>query len=114
MAGYSPVYSAPFIQYTASTPNQSFLVPEGFTAVVRQISVAQEIADWYAYVNIQDSEAAPDLTIWLGVAAGAETYVAGEGRWVVPEGGLITLGYGTLGTIPSGYVGGYLLRNQLT
>lgn len=105
------VFSQAFILYTASTPNSSFIVPAGYTAVVRQISVAQDIGDWYAYVNIQDSEAAPVLTIWIDTALAVVNYTSAEGRWVVPGGGVISLGFQTLGSVPSGYVGGYLLRD---
>lgn len=114
MPSYSPVFSQAFIQYTHSTPNEAFEVPSGFTAVIRQISVAQEIGSWYAYVNIQDSEAAPVLTVWIEEAAAVVNYAAGEGRWAVPGGGIITLGISTIGSVPSGYVGGYLLRNTLS
>lgn len=114
MPSYSPVYSAPFINYTPSTPNNAFEVPTGFTAVVRQISVAQEIAISYAYLDFQDSGAAPSYTVWLGEPAGIPTYVAQEGRWVLNEGGIMTLSVVTLGTATSIYVGGYLLRNTLS
>jgi hypothetical protein len=111
---YSPVFSQPFVQYTASTPNPSFEVPAGFTAVVRQISCSQEITDWLLNVSIQDSEAAPAMVIFSEHQAGIETYVAGQGRWVVPEGGIISIYLSSLGEVPAVYVGGYLLRNTLT
>lgn len=108
---YSPVFSSPFVQYTSASPNSSFIVPDGFTAVVRQISGNQDVGDYIVWVSIQDSIAAPQLTIWQETAVGAFVNWAAEGRWVVPQGGVIVVHTTALGTSPSFYVGGYLLRN---
>lgn len=105
----SPVYSQAFILYTASTPNNSFEVPGGYTAVIRQISVASDISAWYTEVFIQDSMEAPALSIWLAYQAGTANYVSTEGRWVCPPGGIISLIMSDFGSVPSCYVGGYLL-----
>jgi hypothetical protein len=108
---YSPVYSAPFIQYTPDTPNGSFAVPAGFTAVVRQISIVQGIGGYSWACNIQDSEAAPELTIAAGTDIGVNVVDAREGRWVVPGGGIISAIASAVGDSVSIYVGGYLLTN---
>ena len=114
MTSYSPVYSAAFVQYTPSTPNLEYEVPAGFTAVVRQISGVQEVGATAMYVQIRDSVDAPALTIAQDYDYGAyESWIV-EGRWVVPENGLITFGASTIGSQLSAYVGGYLLRNVLT
>lgn len=108
-----PVYSSPFIQYTSETPNDQYEVPSGFTAVIRQISIAQPdlATGWWVY--IQDSPEAPGLTIATGELSGFMNYGAAEGRWVVPEGGIITVNLESLGSTPSCYVGGYLLTGSI-
>jgi len=106
------VYSVGFVEYTHDTPNASYDVPDGFTAVIRQISGTQEVGTYDLAVIIQNSEAAPGLTIWQQTGIGALTYVAAEGRWVVPGGGIITIDASAVGSTPSFYVGGYLLRND--
>jgi len=110
----NPVYSAPFILYTNAAPNTSFIVPAGFTAVVRQISGYQTIGGWEMAVAFQNSEAAPSYVVaWLG-QAGDFNYVAQEGRWVLGEGGIMDCGVSELGSTFSFYVGGYLLANSYT
>jgi hypothetical protein len=111
---YSPVFSQAFIEYTHDTPNAQFEVPEGFTAVIRQWSVSQEISDWLFQVFINNDADAPNLVIVNENQAGINTYLAGEGRWVVPGGGLINIFLSSVGEVPCCYVGGYLLRNTLT
>jgi hypothetical protein len=111
---FSPVYSAAFIEYTPETPNQQFLVPPGFTAVVRQCSCYQNIGAFLFYCEIQNSEDAPALVFFAGHQEGDVNYVSGQGRWVCPENGVITAAVDTIGTTISMYVGGYLLRNTLT
>jgi len=111
--GYSPVYSQPFVQYTPDTPNTSFLVPDGYTAIVRQWSVVQNVGGYDFNVDIQDSEAAPSLRIVQIIDVGINASYQGEGRWVVPPGGLITVGLSDVGSSVSIYVGGYLLTNDI-
>ena len=104
-----PVYSVPFIQYSSSTPNLSFEVPAGYTAVVRQISAVQPAGAFALYVYIQDALDAPGIGIWAGESAGFWNYLAAEGRWVVPPGGFITIINEELLSDFNAYVGGYLL-----
>lgn len=104
-----PVYSAAFIEYTSDAPNASFEVPPGYTAVIRQVSAAQNIGGWTFAVVIQNSEIAPELTVYEGAQDGAINYVAQEGRWVCPGGGIISVSLSSLGSSVSVYVGGYLL-----
>lgn len=114
MPSYSPVFSQPFIQYTAGTPNTTYLVPAGFTAVVRQISIWQNIGGYNFSCFIQDSEAAPGITIAGLNDVGITSSQSIEGRWVVGAGGVIGIYFSELGSEPQAYVGGYLLRNTLT
>jgi hypothetical protein len=111
---YSPVYSAAFIQYTASTPNPSFEVPSDFTAVVRQVTCVQDIGAYNVNVNVQDSEAAPELVVFTALEVGTFELAAAEMRVVVPGGGLINVALSAIGDDPSVYVGGYLLRNVVS
>lgn len=106
-----PVFSSAFIEYTPSTPNTSFEVPEGFVAVVRQISAAQDIGDWLLQVAISNSLAAPELVIAILAQVGDVNYVAQEGRWVVPPGGTVDVALSAIGSSTWIYVGGYLLRD---
>jgi hypothetical protein len=110
MARYSPVYSTSFVLYTPSTPNNSFLVPEGFDAVVRQGTYYEGTGVGYADVVIQNSEAAPGITIMALKGLGVNQVESAEGRWFVPSGGVIYVFEAALGTQPQVYVGGYLLR----
>lgn len=114
MPSYSPVFSQRFIGYTPTDDVTTFAVPDGFTAVVREVSAYQNIGGWILTIYSQDSEAAPGLVIVQLGAEGFLNYVATEGRWMVPGGGIITASLDTLGSDVSIYVGGYLLRNTLT
>ncbi len=111
---YSPVYSAPFIQYSAAAPNTSFEVPAGYTAVCRYGVVTQDIGAYDASFYFQDSEAAPYVTFWSKTGIGEFNTEEWKGRVVVPAGGIIYLFFSTLGSAPSGYLGGYLLRNVVS
>lgn len=110
---YSPVFSAAFIEYTPDTPNLAFDVPDGFTAVIRQISVVQDIGAYNFDCAIANGPGAPYLTIDYAAGIGAFSLHAAQGRWVVPGGGSIIVGVTSLGVHPSIYVGGYLLTNSL-
>lgn len=114
MPSYSQVYSQPLILYTPSTPNTSFLVPSGFTAVVRQISGYQNIGGWTLETIIAGAGAPDGVTISFLGQAGALNYAAEEGRWAVPEDYYIEINFSELGSTFSCYVGGYLLRNTLS
>jgi hypothetical protein len=111
---YSPVFSAPFVQYTPETPNFSFAVPDGYTAVIRQISCLQNIGGYAFACSISDSLESPELTIAYASGLGEFEVFLQEGRWVVPGGGFIVCALTTVGGSVSIYVGGYLLRNVLT
>jgi hypothetical protein len=111
---FSPVYSAAFVQYTADTPNLSFLVPEGFTAVVRQVSAVQSAGAFNFGLYVQDSDAAPAVQVIAEVSSGFFNTFETEGRWVCPGGGTISCYVSTILDSLNVYVGGYLLRNVLT
>jgi hypothetical protein len=111
---YSPVFSAPFIESSPTAPNTAFGVPDGFTAVVRQISVSAALSSGIMAVNIQDSDAAPFQTIHQTTIATLYSTQHTQGRWVVPGGGIISIYQEEVGDEFYIYVGGYLLRNTLT
>lgn len=114
MPSYSPVFSTQFIVYTDETPNESFEVPEGFTAVVRDITLWVGVGGHYATVGFGNSVDAP--IAWFAYLS--EVTIANTAQWqgrvVVPGGGYINLDTGGLSYEDSVYVGGYLLRNNLT
>lgn len=110
---YSPVYSTPFVQYTPDTPIDSYEVPEGFTAIIRQVSVTQEAGAYSFAVYIQDSAEAPALIVSSGEGTGLYNNARDTGRWVVPAGGIITIAVSALFGSLNMYVGGYLLQNVI-
>lgn len=114
MPSYNPVFSQGFIYYSAATPNTSFDVPDGYTAVVRQCSMTTIAGAATCYFNIQDSPTAPTICIAIIYLAGLLENGSEEGRWVVPGGGVISISDQNIGTDDNVYVGGYLLRNTLT
>lgn len=114
MPSYSNVFSQPFIFYTAETPNSEFAVPTGYTAVIRQWSCSQDIGGWIFAVLIQLSEAAPAVHVVQVGQTGFVNYEAGECRFAVPGGGIISIALSEVGASPEIYVGGYLLRNTLS
>lgn len=110
---YTPVYSVPFIQSAPAAPNFEFEVPEGATAIIRQVSVSAAIVSGLYAVNIQDSSLAPTVTIDQHTLAGIYETVHQEGRWVVPGGGIISFYQEYIGDEFYAYIGGYLLPNTL-
>lgn len=100
--------------YNSETPNSSFEVPAGFTAVVREIDLYAELGGEGMQAFLQG----PGASIGIGFAAlqalGANTSVHWEGRVVAPENYLIAFNIAGVGLYSSAYVGGYLLRNNLT
>jgi len=111
---YSPVFSSQFIVYTSETPNLSYLVPTGFTAVVRDMEVTQNIGSFFTTVGFQNSPEAPECYCVTVEAVGAANSASWHGRIVVPAGGLVLVNFSEVGDFPFCYVGGYLLRNTLT
>lgn len=114
MSGYSPVFSSQFIVNTQDAPNYAFEVPEGFTAVVRDVTIWTEVGAEACTVGFQNSDAAPVCWfVWLQ-AVGVGTSNLWQGRVVVPGGGTIVLDEGGISYTTAVYVGGYLLRNVAT
>jgi hypothetical protein len=111
---YSPVFSQGFIYLTASTPNTSFLVPEGYTAVIRQATATTVAGAAVIYFQLQNSGIAPLITWAIATITGALENWQWQGRVVVPGGGYIQVDDNYLGTQDQVYVGGYLLRDNLT
>lgn len=114
MPSYSPVYSSQFIVYTPAAPNTEFLVPAGFTAVVREIDYYQEAGSSTMVVSIQDSDDAPVATFAALNLTGTINSDQWTGRVPVPAGGTIELYGVSIGTGFTAVVSGYLLRNNLT
>lgn len=114
MPSYSPVFSAPLIQYTNATPNTSFEVPSGFTAVARFAAITQDYGGYAAGWYIQDSEAAPGIFFDYTSDLGLLECHQWQGRVVVPEGGFFGFTSSEFGSSLNAYLGGYLLRNTLT
>lgn len=114
MPSYSPVFSAQFINYGASTPNTEFEVPSGFTAVVRDVSAFAQAGATVFDVRYQNDEDSPSIVFWGGNPIGIWVPSQWQGRVVVPELGIISLGVESVDESFTCYVGGYLLRNTLT
>lgn len=107
-----PVYSQQFIVYTSSAPNQSYLVPENFVAVVRDITLWDPAAGILLQVSLQNSDAAPAIVFANLSGAGVPTYEQWQGRVVCPAGGTISFATESLGADSQVYVGGYLLAES--
>jgi hypothetical protein len=111
VANYSPVFSAAFIVQQPSASNTHFEVPPGFTAVVRDFTVACLYGGTLTSLYIQDSSVAPAVTIAYLEVAGVGQSAQWQGRIVVPENGFISVYIADLSSGANTYVGGYLLRN---
>lgn len=114
MPSYSPVYSSQFILYSEDTPNTTFDVPEGYTAVIRQLSYAVQASETLFSVSIGDTLSAPPVAIDIRTVTGLLTTEHQQGHWAVPGGGVIYLYVETVGANATVYIGGYLLRNTLS
>lgn len=106
-----PVYSAQFIVYTPETPNTSFEVPAGYTAVVRDAQCTQNIGGFQWNLYFQNSEAAPACFFQVLTDVGVYETATFRGRIVVPAGGIITSQLSSVGSGCWVYVGGYLLTD---
>lgn len=113
MASYKPVYSVQFVVYNDDAPNTDFLVPSGFTAVIREMSCYQTIGEFAFQVSIANVYGGPGVVIFRQTQAGVDNYVEKQGHWVVPGEGQIHTAVSTIAAGCSMYVGGYLLRNDL-
>jgi hypothetical protein len=111
---YSPVFSSQFIVSTEAEGYPSFLVPAGFTAVVRDFSIFSTASVELAQLFIQNSDAAPAVCCASLATASAPAYAQWQGRVVCPEGGTISVTLEFVFGAPDLYVGGYLLRNTLS
>jgi len=109
-----PVYSAPFILYTDSTPNAQFEVPANRVAVIREWDLATELAATSATLGLQADGSAPEVVFAYLETAGVLSSAQWTGRVIVPPGGIITYTQATLGVGSSAYVGGYLLGPPLS
>jgi hypothetical protein len=111
---YSPVFSQGFIYYTEATPNESFLVPAGFTAVVRECDLYLSEAEVAAWVGLNFDAGGGNLWFWYASGISVASSQPWRGRVVVPGGASIVVDVAALGVSDSLYVGGYLLRNSLS
>lgn len=103
------VYSSQLLIGSSSLGYPSFLVPENFVAVVRDVSAWDSAVGFVVQVLIQNSDAAEAITAVAVQDAGVPAYAHWEGRVVVPAGGTISLETTSVGGSPDVYVGGYLL-----
>jgi len=111
--GYSPVYSTPFITVGGSVGGSAFLVPAGWTAVVREFDLFSYIGAEVAAAYLQESEEAPGIGFASIEAVGAQTSTQWTGRVVALEGWTINLSTYTFAEYSGVYLGGYLLKNNL-
>lgn len=98
--------------YNGLAPNTSYTVPTGYTAVIRQISACAVAAATFIALVIQNSDEAPAVTVWSAEVSGLEVAVLQECRFVVPEGGTMSISWGTFEIEAFAYVGGYLLTDS--
>lgn len=114
MASYSPVYSAQFVVHHSGDPLVPFIVPDGYTAVVRDFTAYSAAGGAIVQLYIQDAAEAPALIVAQIGELGVAAYGQWTGRVVIPAPGIISYGITEVGAEAAVYVGGYLLRNVLT
>lgn len=105
------VYSSQLISYSATTPNQQFDVPDGFTCIVRDIDAYQNVGAWILTLSYGNSLVAPAITVVALQADGVVNYNQWRGRIVVPAGGFVRIDANVFDTSLGVYVGGYLLAD---
>lgn len=111
---YSPVYSQPFILYTDATPNTEFLVPAGFTAVLRDVVMFCTLGGAAGNVQIFSPGSGEGIVIAALNFGGVNVTAEWHGRAVALENSTIALAFTGVDTSFTCYAGGYLLRNTLT
>ncbi len=114
MASYSPVFSQGFVYYAPASPNASFDVPVGYTAVVREATLFSYLGGAILSVAVSTGPGAPLVWIMAEEAEGAVSSAQWGGRVVVPGGGAIQIDTASIGVEDTVYVGGYLLTNTLS
>lgn len=114
MPSYSPVFSAQFIVRAGTDPLVPFIVPAGFTAVIRDFSIFSSGAIAEVILTIQNDSTAPEVKVAYLTLEGIGTGSQWQGRVVVPENGIIGLTQIDVGDSCHIYVGGYLLRNVIS
>lgn len=82
--------------------------------MVRDFSMWTAEGAAIAQLLVQNSGAAPAITMAAVSTLGVATYDQWQGRVVVPAGGILSVTISELSSGPDVYVGGYLLRNTLT
>jgi len=107
------VYSYPFLLYTADTPTDLYAVPVGYTAVVREATLFDDLAVVTLQVFVSHADDAPEVTVAYVGGTGFPFYAQWTGRVVVPGGGYIGIDTDSLGDSSQAYVGGYLLSGAL-
>ena len=104
------VYSVPFIYYTNVTPNVDFEIPEGVTAVIRDIDVYTELGASSAIVAIGNPAAGVYLNFASISLIGAGVTGSWRGRVIATAPYHVLLDVASLDTNGCIYVGGYLLQ----
>lgn len=110
----NPVYSAQFIVRPSGEPLTPFIVPDGFTAVIRDFSALERAAAAIYELDIQNSLEAEMVGVAQLKTIGVADFQQWLGRVVVPQGGQISVQGFIIGTAADIYVGGYLLTNSGT
>lgn len=114
MPSYSPIFSSQLILSGGGSGSTAFLVPPGFTAVVRDLQAYAAVAATLVQLQLQNSEAAPWITVVSLTLAGVGTAAQWTGRIVAPAGAQLQVISDVEAADLDLYVGGYLLRNVLT
>lgn len=111
--GYSPVYSSAFIIYTSDTPNTEFLVPAGYTAVIRDVIWCQIAGTGVLYTRITGPGSGSPCNFLTAAATSVDATYQWTGRVVAGPGYLIDFDLDAIGISDNVYVGGYLLKNVI-
>jgi len=111
---YSPVYSVPLILYTAATPNTSFAVPSGYTAVVREFDYYCALGGGVASLSLEAPGSGSPVTFAALNVSGIAATGQWQGRVALPELFELNLDITSLGVGDTIAVSGYLLQNTLS
>lgn len=111
---YSPVYSFNLIGYTPDEPDESFSVPAGKTAIVRDITFFTADAGGGLLTYFENPPGVEPLHFSYLTTPGSFGYDQWHGRVVVPQEALIAISITGATTEAYVTVSGYILTNVVS
>ena len=103
-----PVYSKRFMQWLGVNAPQTYVVPSGFTAVIRDFDIYVDNSSLISSVNVYLLGGLGQILDWFTTDADTTVVHQWRGRQVIYEGETM---YVEMDGVSSGAVCGYLLTN---